>query len=198
LRYAIGILGFALLLFSAYLLAELLVTYNSLRGMFLPALGPGVFVATAGALMIMATLFVETKGERHEELGARPETNTVTLVALSAGAGAIHLAVAGEHFHEFVLFGVFFVAVGVAQTVWAALIAILGPSRYLLIAAIANAGVVALWAASRTTGLPLGPRPRAPDAIGFPDVTATLFEVVLVGLAVWSLRRPTSETEQTW
>jgi hypothetical protein len=193
LHYAIGILGFALTLFSGYLLAELLVTYDSLRGMFLPALGPGVFVATAGALMILATLFVEPKSRQQRERRSGVETQAVTLVALSAGAGAIHLAVASDHFHEYVLYGVFFVVLGVAQTVWAALIAILGPSRYLLLAAIANAGVVALWVASRTTALPLGPHPRAPEAIGFPDVSATLFEVALVGLSVWSLRRRTAE-----
>ena len=197
LRYAIGILGFALALFSAYLLAQLLVTYHSLRGMFLPALGPGVFVATAGSLMILATLFVETKEQHHKQRGSRLETDAVTLIALSAGAGTIHLAAAGDHFHEYVLFGAFFVALGVAQTVWAALIAILGPSRYLLIAATANAGVVALWIASRTSGLPLGPRPGTPESVGLPDVTATLFEVVLVGFAVWWLKLRPREPNRT-
>jgi hypothetical protein len=48
--------------------------------------------------------------------------------------------------------------------------------------------VVALWIVSRTTGLPLGSHPGAPEALGFPDLTATLFEVVLVGCAAWSLR----------
>jgi hypothetical protein len=48
--------------------------------------------------------------------------------------------------------------------------------------------VVALWIVSRTTGLPLGLHPGAPEALGFPDVTATLFEAVLVGCAAWSLR----------
>jgi MFS family permease len=194
LRYGVGFLGFALALFSAYLLAQLLVTYHSLRGMFLPALGPGVFVAAGGAIMILGTLFIEAAPER--DRAARPKylgANAVTLATLSAGAAAIHLSVAGDHFHEYLLYGVFFVVLGLAQTLWAALVVLFGPTRQLLIAGIANAGVVTLWVASRTTGLPVGPHPRTSEAIGFPDVTASVFELGLVGLAVWSLWRPARE-----
>jgi hypothetical protein len=189
LQYAIGALGFALALFSAYLLAQLLLAYRSLQGIFLPHLGPGVFLASAGALLIMASLFCDTRTAQHEQ-SSRLDARVATLISLSAGAGTIHLAVASDHFHEWLLFGAFFVALGVAQIGWAVLIAVVGPSRPLLIAASANAAVVVLWIVSRTSGLPIGPDPGAPEAVGFPDVTATLFELVLVGYAVVSLRRP--------
>jgi hypothetical protein len=188
LRYAIGALGFALALFSAYLMTQLLVTYDALQGMFIPALGPGVFVATAGALLLVATFLVGPRARQRQPPASRLDGRLAALIALSAGAGAIHLSVAADHVYEYWLFGVFFAALGTAQVAWAILAAIQGPSRRLLIAATCNAAVVALWAASRTTGLPLGPNPGSPETIGVPDVTATLFEVVLAGCAVWLLR----------
>lgn len=189
-RYALGALGFVLALFSAYLVAQLLVTYRSLKGMFLPALGPGVFVAAGGALLIMATLLIDTNAKPDEKRAGWADVNVATLVALSAGAGTIHLSVAAGHLHEYVLFGAFFIALGIAQLGWAALIALLGPSRRLLIPATANAAVVVLWAVSRTVGLPLGPSPGVPEAVGFPDVTASLFEGVLVGCVLLSIWLP--------
>ena len=47
-----------------------------------------------------------------------------------------------------------------------------------------NAGVVAIWVVSRTTGLPFGPEPGTPEAIGVPDVTATGFELVIAAILV--------------
>jgi hypothetical protein len=187
-RYAIGILGFALALFSAYLVAQLLVTYRSLEGIFLPALGPGVFVSAAGALLIVATLLIETEAHPQKRQANRVDATAAALIALSTGAGTIHLAVASEHFDEAVLFGAFFVAAGVAQTAWAAVVAIHGPSRRLLLAALANSAVIALWIVSRTSGLPVGPHPHAPEAVGFPDLTATLFELAVIGFVGWSMR----------
>ena len=188
LRYAMGVLGFALALFSAYLMTQLLVTYHSLQGMFVPALGPGVFVAAGGALLLVATLLIDPRAPGNQRPASRLDAPLAALIALSAGAGAIHLSVASDHFHGYWLFGAFFVALGIGQVAWAALVAIHGPSRALLIAAIGNSVVVALWIVSRTTGLPLGSHPGAPEALGFPDLTATLFEVALVGCAAWSLR----------
>jgi hypothetical protein len=188
LRYAIGALGFALALFSAYLVTQLLVAYHSLHAMFVPALGPGVFVAAGGALLLVATLLIDRRAPASQRAAGGLDARLAALIALSAGAGAIHLSVASDHFAEYWLFGAFFVALGIAQVAWAALVAIRGPSRALLITAAGNTAVVALWIVSRTAGVPLGSHPGAPEAFGFPDITATLFEIVLVGCAVWSLR----------
>ncbi|MGQ0669308.1 MAG: hypothetical protein ACT4PO_06510, partial [Actinomycetota bacterium] len=86
--------------------------------------------------------------------------------ALSAGAAAIHLAVVEDHFEEYVLFGVFFVAVGAMQALWAVLI-LAKPSKWVYITGlVGNAGIVVLWVVSRTTGLPIGPEPGSPEAAG--------------------------------
>lgn len=189
LRYGIGGVGLALAVFSVYLLVQLLAVYRTLHGMFLPALGPGVFVAAAGALVILSTVLVDAEPSDHARPSVRLDAGTLPLIALAAWAGTIHLEVAPEHFLEYEPFGAFFLALGLAQIGWAALVALRGPSRRLLIASTANVLVVALWIASRTTGLPVGPDLGAPEAVGFADSAATLGEVILVVWAVWWLVR---------
>jgi hypothetical protein len=186
LRYAIGALGFLLALLSAYLIAQLLSLYQQLHGIFLPALGPGVFVGAVGALLVFATLFVDTEPNgvvlrRGQRTGSGPLT--VSLVALSAAAGTIHLTVASDHFAEYFLYGLFFVVVGIAQVAWAVLVAIAGPAERLLTLSLGNALVVLLWIASRTTGVPIGPSAAGPERVGYADVVTTVFEVALVGFA---------------
>jgi hypothetical protein len=194
-RSLIGGLGFVLALFSAYLVAQLLSIYRQLHGAYLPALGPGVFLGSAGALLIFSTLFINTRPDPQVFVQTRKSQRaslgpvSASLVALSAAAGTIHLTVASDHFAEYFLFGLFFVVVGAAQVVWAAMVAIAGPVDGLLMLSIGNTVVVGLWVASRTTGVPIGPNPGVSEPVGYTDVVTTVFEVVLVGLAVAVLSR---------
>jgi hypothetical protein len=175
----------ALALFSAYLIAQLLATYRSLEGMFLPGLGPGVFVAAGGAAAVMSSLLINSPTEPRVRTTARMGPGTAALVALATGAGAIHLAVAADHLREYVPYGVFFLCLGTAQVSWAMWISLRSPSRRALVgAAAASAGVVVLWALSRTVGLPLGPAPGVAEAVGLPDLGATAFEVLLVAITM--------------
>ncbi|MDX6481289.1 MAG: hypothetical protein QOG85_1799 [Gaiellaceae bacterium] len=103
----------------------------------------------------------------------------VAAVATAASAG-IHFAVAPEHFHEWWGFGTFFVACGVAQLVWAAF-----PSSA-VIGIGGNAALIALWAFSRTTGLPFGPEAGMPEAMGPLDVASVLLEGAAVVALVWN------------
>ena len=107
-----------------------------------------------------------------------------SLAVLSLGAAAIHFAVMPEHFAEWWAFGLFFAAIGWFEALWAVGYVTI-PTRGMAGLGLAvNAGTVLLWAASRTTGLPIGPEPWVPEAIGAPDVMATTLEVLLVlGLA---------------
>ena len=190
LRYAIGGLGFALALACAYLMAQLLDIYHGLQGVYLPTIGPGLPIAAASSLVMIATLFVGVD-EAPGDLDLHLQPSAATLLALSAGAGTIHLAVAAEHFVEFPLYGVFFIVLGGAQLGWAALIVIRGLSRTLLLLGTGNAVVAWLWVVSRTTGVPFGPSPWVPEPVGVAGVASTVFEVVLVGLASWLLMRRT-------
>jgi hypothetical protein len=197
LRYAIGVLGFGLSAFCAYLLAQLLTTYRQLDGEYLPAIGPGLIVASAGALLTVATLLIPG--------GALARTGPLralgwpqaTLATLSAGAGAIHLAVASEHYAVYPLYGVFFIVLGISQVAWAC-VAISGASRALMLAAALNLFVVAVWVVSRTTGMPIGPEPGAPESVGLPDVVATAFEMALGGCGLWFLGGRRGERDGPW
>ena len=94
----------------------------------------------------------------------------VAAVASAAAAG-VHFAVAPEHFQEWWGFGAFFVASGLAQLVWAAC-----PSN-VAIGICGNAALIALWAISRTSGLPFGPNAGTPEAIGPVDLASVALEL---------------------
>jgi len=108
----------------------------------------------------------------------RARDGAVTTVALfSAAAGFIHAVVTPEHFAEARVIGVFMLAVTVGQM--AVVVAALNrPSRALWVAAGAgNAAVVAIWVLSRTVGVPVGPEPWTPEAVGFLDLACAAYEI---------------------
>ena len=123
------------------------------------------------------------------------ESLVVAAALFSAGAAAIHFAVAKIHFEEYTLFGVFFVGSGVAQLVWPIWVLFRRWPPLFVLAAIGNAGIVALWAVDRIWGVPLGPTPWKPDPIGFGDTTTAVFEVLLIATCVALL---TGAWRPTW
>jgi hypothetical protein len=112
-----------------------------------------------------------------------------TAAVLVGGAAAIHLGVAGVHLGESWPLGVSFLVLAAFQAVW--MLRCWQPvhSGWLVAGAIVNAGVVALWALSRTVGLPVGPDPGQSEAVGFADLTASAFEGLAVGVTVLLLVR---------
>jgi hypothetical protein len=115
---------------------------------------------------------------------ARRVAATRGLAMVSAGAGAIHLAVIGKHTAASPLYGVFFALVAAFQLGWA-LLMISRPSRMLYLAgALGNAVVIATWAVSRSTGVPIGPGAGIPEPVGFIDGVASAYEAVIVGGAM--------------
>ena len=60
LRWGVGLLGFAILAFSSWLLLALLKTLDQLSHdpVMLARLGPGPVITVAGALLVFATLFL--------------------------------------------------------------------------------------------------------------------------------------------
>ena len=93
-------------------------------------------------------------------------------------AAAIHAAVIPEHFREWMVFGLFFTALTVAQC-WLAVVLLRRPERRIVrYVAIASAWVVVLWAVSRTTGIPIGPEQWKPESLGALDIAASCAELV--------------------
>lgn len=108
---------------------------------------------------------------------------------LTAGAAAIHLGVAQAHFVEWWASGALFLGASAAQSAWAVAAWTRPPVRRLLgIGAALNLGLVAIWALSRTAGIPLGPGGGAPEPVG----PADLITVAMEGLATVAI------TVQAW
>jgi len=109
---------------------------------------------------------------------------------LTVGVAAIHFAAASEHMREYVPWGVFFIALGVAQ-VGLAVAAVVRPSRRLFIAAaVGTLAVICLWLMSRTVGVPIAPKPWRPEPVGSLDFTATALEAISVVLFLLLIRVP--------
>jgi hypothetical protein len=102
------------------------------------------------------------------------------LASLSAAAAAIHFAVVFEHFKDYLLYGVFFLVLAWAQLIWPAVL-VWRPSRpWLWLGIAGNAAVLAVYAASRTVGLPFGPGLHHPEPVGALDVVSCVLEFTLI------------------
>jgi hypothetical protein len=102
--------------------------------------------------------------------------------SLSLGAAAIHFAAIESHFDEFAPYGFAFIGLAWFQAIWAQVYLLRPGRRAALIGAAVNVGVVGVWLISRAVGLPFGPEAGVPQAVGFPDLLATSFEMVLIGV----------------
>jgi hypothetical protein len=112
------------------------------------------------------------------------------LASLSVGAAAIHFAVIFEHFAEYALYGAFFLVISWAQMIWAAVV-LWRPSRlWLWLGLAGNALVIAVYVASRTAGLPIGPDVGSPEPVGGLDVVSAVLELALVAGCAALLWRP--------
>lgn len=117
-------------------------------------------------------------------LGARAIGLRVAAAAFLLGSAAIHLAVAPEHLREYLLYGVLFVTVGLAEAVLAVLILLRPSSGLMLGGAALSLAVVAVWLMSRTFGLPIAPVPWQPEPVGLPDLLSTLMEWLCAWLLI--------------
>jgi hypothetical protein len=129
----------------------------------------------------------------HESDGAgrhRPAPLQLLLATLAAAAAAIHFGVLGEHYAAYAPAGLFFAVVGLAQGLWAGLLLLERSRTVLAGGVILNIGVIAVWAVSRTSGLPLVPAEAGFEVVGFTDSAATVLETVFVVLACLLLLRP--------
>jgi hypothetical protein len=138
-----------------------------------------------------------TSRERSIPVSAIARTNTgpnvsvaqLALATLSMAAAAIHFAVMGEHFAEYLAFGVFFSVVAWAQAIWAVGVILLPSRNLLVVGLVGNALVVVVWLTSRTIGLPIGPEAGAAEPAAFVDVLSTILEIAMVaGTAALLLR----------
>jgi hypothetical protein len=108
---------------------------------------------------------------------------TVLLSALAWATAFIHVLAATHHYREWALYGVFFTVLAPAQAIWGGLVfQQIGGRRLLALGGLVNLGVALIWAMSRTTGIPIGPSPWQPEALGWHDVMATLNELAMAAI----------------
>lgn len=114
----------------------------------------------------------------------------LAVASLSAVAAGIHAWVVPEHYEEYALFGVFFGAIGFAQAGWTAAV-LRRPTPLLHVVGIAlSAGLLALWALSRTAGVPIGPEAWEAEPAEVLDVAAGVAELGIILVATMSLTTP--------
>jgi hypothetical protein len=121
----------------------------------------------------------------------RRAVSSIFPAVLSIGAGVIHAAVVPEHLAEAWTFGAFFILVAAFQIGWAIMVVLRPSTIAFATGAVANGAIIAVWALSRTIGLPIGPEAWIPETMSTVDVTATLMEVLLVvSVAISLVRSP--------
>lgn len=131
----------------------------------------------------------------------RLPTATITAAWIAAiatlAAAAIHFAVTPDHFGEATSHGLFMLSAGVAQ-VGLAVALVVRPTRgTAAFALLTNAALVAVWAVSRTVGLPFG---LGTEIIGVTDSVCVAFEIgaVLVSILVLAAPRSASLTQRSF
>ena len=145
--------------------------------MFLFPLLPALLIGT----IVVATV-LESRGliPKVEPVRVTVALNAIA-VAISLGAAAIHFAVIDEHL-DYLPFGLAFLGLGIFQSVWALLYLRRRTPLVAWVGAVVNFGTICVWIVSRTSGLPIGPTPGVPEAIGAPDLFATALEITLIGV----------------
>ncbi len=118
-------------------------------------------------------------------------------VVSSAAAAGVHAAMGPSHFSEGFLLGLFFAVSSMAQLAWAILALTTGGALLLRLGVLLNVGCVALWAVTRTLGLPFGLIP-GPEEVGGWDVATVFWEVVVAACCLAALRRTPDARAASW
>jgi hypothetical protein len=114
----------------------------------------------------------------------------VLLATAMAGSALLHAANTAAMFDRYWAYGAFFAAVAWFQVVGAAAV-VMRPSRAVFAAVGAlNAVVVAVWVASRTAGVAIGPLSGTKLSVDTADALATGLEVLVVVGAIACLAAP--------
>ena len=119
-----------------------------------------------------------------------PPPVLMAMASLAAAAAVIHFVMVPSHMDEFSVEGVAFAVAGwlqllVAFYLWTQ------PSRAILgFTILSNLGFIAVWAVSRTVGLPVGPHSGIAEEVSVVDLTCVALEAGLILMAIALLFRP--------
>jgi hypothetical protein len=134
---------------------------------------------SANAMRLLTGIDQAETRERPREYSSG-ETVLVLAAAVAFIGALIHVGAAVDHFDEFPLYTLVFCMLAAGQAIWAATL-VTRPSRAAMLLGCAfQLGIVALWALSRTVGVPIAPRAWVPEEIGVADVVASAGEIATV------------------
>jgi glucose dehydrogenase len=125
-------------------------------------------------------------GSAEDALVARAGTCAALL-----GAAVVHATVVREHYLEWPPAGLFFVALQVVEGMLAVAVVLAWGRRTAVLVLASSLGTLAVWAVSRTVGLPVGPPDvAAREPVGVPDLACVVLEIAAALLVLpWVLRR---------
>ena len=163
------------------------------------ALGLAAVAFLVGNLVVVVWIYALRGGvlvpsdraePRRERLaGSDRLTNLRWMMSASLlGAALIHLAVAPEHLTEWPLAGAFFVVLAIVELGAARMVGVRRSQGLVALVGLLSLVPLVLWLVSRTRGIPLGPEPGAPEAVGFADLAACVLELVTLVTCLLVLR----------
>ena len=131
-------------------------------------------LAAAGALARPRQVAVGVGSAVHELPALAARLWLPLAVTSCMAAAGVHAAVGPAHFREKTVLGLFFALAALAQMLWSVAVVWRPGDLLLRLGVVGNLGLVALWALSRTVGLPGLPV----EAVGPWDVACVTWEVV--------------------
>ncbi|MGH9025588.1 MAG: hypothetical protein ACRDWD_05635 [Acidimicrobiia bacterium] len=138
----------------------------------------------------MTDVLAPVPARRDAQTPAIAMPGRILLSTFSFAAGAIHLVMAPSHAGESTVEGAGFMIAGWLQIALAVLL-LTQPSRLILRVSVGlNFGLIALWAVSRTYGLPFGAHAWHPEMVSSVDLTCVAIEGALLLVSMGLLTRP--------
>jgi hypothetical protein len=108
----------------------------------------------------------------------KPRAWLVRATVLAISLGLMHILATPLYFEQWLGYGVFFFTAAVLQVMYSMALAVSPPSRPLLWLGIAgNAATIALWAFTRTVGVPFGPMAGEVLPLGLLDGLAQILVI---------------------
>jgi hypothetical protein len=151
-------------------------------------LGPALLIAFWAA-------WSDLRAWMHRQGDQLAPTAALVAAVLCSGAALIHGIVMPSHLAEDVAYGGVFAVLATAQLAWAAALLVRPSASVLWAGAVGNLTVVALWALTRTAGIPLGAAAGRREAVGALDVVCGLLELGVAACCITLLRtrRPVAQ-----
>jgi len=144
-------------------------------------------IVAAAAILAYGGIRVRETWGRSLHRFRPPNGATAMIAVLGLACSGAHAFICPDHFHEWVIYGLFFMTASVVQAAWSILI-LFRPDAWLLLAGAAgNAAIVVTYLISRTLGIPFGPDAFHPESYDALSVAVTACETAIVAISLYTV-----------